>query len=164
RRIAIRIGINLGNIIAEDGDVFGDAVNIAARLESLADPGSICVSQTVYDEVADNIDFEFEDLGFKALKNIQRPVRVWRIAGATGDWPEDVNPWHIASLDKFDNRRAIAVLPFTNFSGDPEQEFFADGITEDIISRLAGLRAFPVIARNSSFNYKGKTVDIKEVG
>jgi len=164
RRIAIRIGINLGNIIAEDGDVFGDAVNIAARLESLADPCSICVSQTVYDEVADNIDFGFEDLGFKALKNIQRPVRVWRIAGATGDWPEDVNPWHVASLDKFDNRRAIAVLPFANFSGDPEQEFFADGITDDIIARLAGWRAFPVIARNSTFNYKGKTVDIKKVG
>ena len=137
-------------------------MNIAARLESLAGSGSIFVSQAVYDEVADQ--FEFEDLGFKTLKNIQRPVRVWRIAGATGDWPEDVNPWHITSLDEFDNRRAIAVLPFTNFSGDPEQEFFADGITEDIISRLAGWRAFPVIARNSSFNYKGKTVDIKKVG
>ena len=161
RRIAIRFGINLGNIIAEGGDVFGDAVNIAARLESLAGPGSICVSQAVYDEVADQ--FEFEDLGFKTLKNIQRPVRVWRIAGATGDWPEDVNPWHITSLDEFDNQHAIAVLPFTNFSGDPEQEFFADGITEDIISRLAGWRAFPVIARSSTFTYKGQKVDVKEV-
>jgi adenylate cyclase len=164
RRIAIRIGINLGNIIAEGGDVFGDAVNIAARLESLADPGSICLSQAVYDEVTDHIDFEFEDLDFKTLKNIQRPVRVWRVAGATGDWPEDVNPWHIPSLGEFDNRRAIAVLPFANFSGDSEQEFFADGITEDIISRLSGWRAFPVIARNSTFSYKGKTVDIKKVG
>jgi adenylate cyclase len=164
RRIAIRIGINLGNIIAEGGDVFGDAVNIAARLESLADPGSICVSQAVYDEVSANLDFEFEDLNFKTLKNIRQPVRVWRIPGAINDWPEDVNPWHVPSLEEFDNRRAIAVLPFTNFSGDPEQEFFADGITEDIISRLSGWRAFPVIARNSTFNYKGKTVDIKKVG
>jgi len=164
RRIAIRIGINLGTIIAEGGDVFGDAVNVAARLEALADPGSIYVSEVVYDKVADSLDFEFEDLGLKKLKNIQQPVRIRRTAGGTGDWPENVNPWPTTSLGELDNRRAIAVLPFMNFSGDPEQEFFADGITEDIISRLAGWRAFPVIARNSTFNYKGqKKVDVKEV-
>jgi adenylate cyclase len=164
RRIAIRIGINLGTIIAEGGDVFGDAVNVAARLEALADPGSIYVSEVVYDKVADSLDFEFEDLGLKKLKNIQQPVRIRRTAGGTGDWPENVNPWPTTSLGELDNRRAIAVLPFMNFSGDPDQEFFADGITEDIISRLAGWRAFPVIARNSTFNYKGqKKVDVKEI-
>ena len=164
RRIAIRIGINLGTIIAEGGDVFGDAVNVAARLEALAEPGSIYVSEIVYDKVADSLDFEFEDLGLKKLKNIQQPVGVRRTAGGTGDWPENVNPWPTTSLGELDNRRAIAVLPFMNFSGDPEQEFFADGITEDIISRLAGWRAFPVIARNSTFNYKGqKKIDVKEV-
>jgi adenylate cyclase len=163
RRIAIRIGINLGTIIAEGGDIFGDAVNVAARLEALADPGSIYVSEVVYDKVADSLDFEFEDLGLKKLKNIQQAVRIRRIAGGTGDWPEHVNPWPTTSLGELDNRRAIAVLPFINFSGDPEQEFFADGITEEIISRLAGWRAFPVIARNSTFNYKGQKVDVKEV-
>ena len=163
RRIAIRIGINLGTIIAEGGDVFGDAVNVAARLEALAEPGSIYVSEIVYDKVADSLDFEFEDLGLKKLKNIKEPVGIRRTAGGTGDWLEDVNPWPTTSLGELDNRRAIAVLPFVNFSGDPEQEFFADGITEDIISRLAGWRAFPVIARNSTFNYKGQKVDVREV-
>src|SRR5438045_208196 len=163
RRIAIRIGINLGTIIAEGGDVFGDAVNVAARLEALADPGSIYVSEVVYEKVADSLDFEFEDLGLKKLKNIQQPVRIRRTAGGTGDWPENVNPWPTTSLGELDNRRAIAVLPFMNFSGDPDQEFFADGITEDIISRLAGWRAFPIIASNSTFNYKGQKVDVKEV-
>ncbi len=163
RRIAIRIGINLGNIIAEEGDVFGDAVNIAARLEAIADPGSIYVSDAVYDQVADVVDFQFENLGPKELKNIRRQVTVWQMAGATADWPDDVDPWLTASSDEFANRRAIAVLPFVNFSGDPEQEYFADGITEDIISMLAGWRAFPVIARHSTFTYKGQTVDIKKV-
>jgi adenylate cyclase len=163
RRIAIRIGINHGNIIAEGGDVFGDAVNIAARLESLAESGSIYVSKTVYDQIANEVGLDFEDLGPKKLKNIQRPIGVWRMAGATGDWPDQVNPWQTPSLEEFDSRRAIAVLPFTNFSEDPAQEYFADGITEDIISRLAGWRAFPVIARNSTFTYKGQKVDVKEV-
>jgi len=164
RRIAMRVGINLGTVIAEGGDVFGDAVNIAARLEALAEPGSIYVSAAVYDQVADNVDFEFEDLGPKELKNIRRPVTVWRMAGATGDWPDHYGAAVAPSPADFDDRRAIAVLPFANFSGDPEQEFFADGITEDIISLLAGWRAFPVIARNSTFTYKGQTVDIKKVG
>src|SRR6266545_4358084 len=164
RRIAIRIGINLGNIIAEDSDVFGDALNVAARLEAIAEPGSIFVSDAVYDQIADVAEFQFENLGPKELKNIRRQVTVWRMAGATADLPDDVDPWLTASSDEFANRRAIAVLPFVNFSGDPEQEYFADGITEDIISLLAGWRAFPVIARNSTFTYKGQTVDIKKVG
>ncbi len=164
RRIAMRIGINLGDIILEGGDVFGDGVNIAARLEALAEPGSIYVSGIVHDQVADRVKFDFEDLGPKELKNIRRPIHVYRMGGATTDRPGTADAAAGASLPRFDDRRAIAVLPFANFSGDPEQEFFADGITEDIISMLAGWRAFPVIARNSTFTYKGRTVDIKEVG
>jgi adenylate cyclase len=164
QRIAMRIGINLGDIIAEGGDVFGDGVNIAARLEALAEPGSIYVSGIVHDQVADKVEFDFEDLGPKELKNIRRPIHVYRMAGATADRPAEHGAAAAVGAAGFDDRRAIAVLPFANFSGDPEQEFFADGITEDIISLLAGWRAFPVIARNSTFTYKGQTVDVKKVG
>jgi adenylate cyclase len=167
RRIAMRIGINFGDIIVEDGDVFGDGVNIAARVEALAKPGSVYVSEIVRNQVADKVDFDFEDLGPQDLKNIARPIRVYRMAGELAELSEDLlaaGAMLAASAPAFDDRRAIAVLPFANFSGDPEQEFFADGITEDIISMLAGWRAFPVIARNSTFTYKGKAVDIKKVG
>ena len=162
RRIALRIGINLGDIIVERGDVFGDGVNIAARLEALAEPGSIYVSGIVHDQVADKINFEFEDLGPKELKNIRRPIHVYRMAGASVERPDATHA--AVTPPGFDDHRAIAVLPFANFSDDPEQEFFADGISEDIISLLAGWRAFPVIARNSTFTYKGQTVDIRKVG
>src|SRR5580704_5878302 len=162
QRIALRIGINLGDIVVESGDIFGDGVNIAARLEALAEPGSIYVSENVRDQIAGKVDFDFIDLGPKALKNITRPVRVYQMGGKKS---EAGNPsTAVASPLEFDDRRAVAVLPFANFSGDPEQEFFADGITEDIIALLAGWRAFPVIARHSTFTYKGKTVDIKKVG
>ena len=166
QRIAMRIGINLGDIIAESGDIFGDGVNIAARLEALAEPGSIFVSEMAYHHVADKVDFDFEDLGPHNLKNIRRPVRIYRMGGKKTDQSADLDDIETvaASPSTFDDRRAIAVLPFANFSVDPEQEFFADGITEDIITMLAGWRAFPVIARNSTFTYKGKTVDIKKVG
>ena len=167
QRIAMRIGINFGDIIAEEGDIFGDGVNIAARVEALAKPGSVYVSETVHDQVADKVDFDFEDLGPQDLKNIARPIRVYRIAGEMAELSEELlaaGARLAARAPAFDDRRAIAVLPFANFSGDPEQEFFADGITEDIISMLAGWRAFPVIARNSTFTYKGKAVDIKKVG
>jgi adenylate cyclase len=164
QRIAMRIGINLGDIIAEAGDVFGDGVNIAARLEALAEPGSIYVSGIVHDQVVDKVDFDFEDLGPKELKNIRRPIQVYRMAGSSFDRADDSEVGAPAGQADFDGHRAIAVLPFANFSGDPEQEFFADGISEDIISLLAGWRAFPVIARNSTFTYKGQTVDIKKVG
>jgi adenylate cyclase len=165
QRIAVRIGINLGDIIFEADDIFGDGVNIAARLEALAEPGSIYVSEVVHGQVADKVDFSFEDLGRRELKNIKRPVHVYRMAGNKADLPQDLDTAAVAtSPPGFDDRRAIAVLPFANFSGDPEQEFFADGITEDIITMLAGWRAFPVIARNSTFTYKGKTVGIKKVG
>ncbi|MBV8507293.1 MAG: adenylate/guanylate cyclase domain-containing protein, partial [Alphaproteobacteria bacterium] len=166
QRIAMRIGINFGDIIAEEGDIFGDGVNIAARVEQLAKPGSVYVSELVHQQVSGNVDFDFEDLGPQSLKNIARPIRVYRMAGAMAALSEDliVAATLAASAPGFDDRRAIAVLPFANFSGDPEQEFFADGITEDIISMLAGWRAFPVIARNSTFTYKGQTVDVKKVG
>jgi adenylate cyclase len=165
RRIAMRIGINLGDIIVEGGDVFGDGVNIAARLEALAEPGAIYVSGIVHDQVVDRVEFDFEDLGPKELKNIRRPIHVYRMGGEKAKQAEEfVEAGAPVSLPGFDDRRAIAVLPFANFSGDSEQEFFADGITEDIITMLAGWRAFPVIARNSTFTYKGQTVDIKKVG
>ena len=167
QRIAMRIGINLGDVIIEGGDVFGDGVNIAARVGALAKPGSVYVSESVHDRVAGEIDLGFEDLGPQDLKNISRPIRVYRMAGEMAELSEELVSAAIkdsTSPAGFEDRRAIAVLPFANFSGDPEQEFFADGITEDIISMLAGWRAFPVIARNSTFIYKGKTVDIKKVG
>jgi adenylate cyclase len=167
QRIAMRIGINFGDIIVEEGDMFGDGVNIAARVEALARPGSVYVSETVYDRFADKIDLDFEDLGPQSLKNIARPIRVYRMAGEMAELSEALvasGPKVEAPPSGFDDRGAIAVLPFANFSGDPEQEFFADGITEDIISLLAGWRAFPVIARNSTFTYKGQTVDVKKVG
>jgi adenylate cyclase len=167
QRIAMRIGINFGDIIAEEGDIFGDGVNIAARVEALAKPGSVYISEIVHKQITDKADFDFEDLGPQALKNIERPIRVYRMAGEMAELSEELvaaAATFSASPPEFDDRRAIAVLPFANFSGDPEQEFFADGITEDIISMLAGWRAFPVIARNSTFTYKGKTVDIKKVG
>jgi adenylate cyclase len=166
QRIAMRIGINFGDIIAEEGDVFGDGVNIAARVEALAKLGSVYVSDVVHQQVADKVDFEFENLGPQSLKNIARPIRVYRMAGELAELSEELVAAAIftSSAPNFDDRRAIAVLPFANFSGDPEQEFFADGITEDIISMLAGWRAFPVIARASTFTYKGRTVDIKKVG
>jgi adenylate cyclase len=166
QRIAMRVGINFGDIIAEEGDIFGDGVNIAARVEALAKPGSVYVSEIVHQQVAGKVDFDFEDLGPQSLKNIARPITVFRMAGEMAKLSEDLvaAATLAASAPDFDDRRAIAVLPFANFSGDPEQEFFADGITEDIISMLAGWRAFPVIARNSTFTYKGKTVDVKKVG
>jgi len=167
QRIAMRIGINLGDIIAEGGDVFGDGVNIAARIEALAEPGSVFISETVYHHIVDKVDFQFEDLGPQSLKNIRRPVRVYRMGVETFRElaePGGVEPFIAKSSPRFNDRHAIAVLPFACFSGDPAQEFFADGITEDIITMLAGWRAFPVIARNSTFTYKGKTVDVKKVG
>jgi adenylate cyclase len=167
RRVALRIGINLDDIIVEDGDIFGDGVNVAARLEALAEPGSVYVSEAVHDRVAGKVDFDFVDLGPKNLKNISRPIRVYRMAVDVAKQSaglDTAGAVSAASPAGVDDRHAIAVLPFLNFSGDPEQEFLADGITEDIIAMLAGWRAFPVIARNSTFTYKGKSVDIKKVG
>jgi adenylate cyclase len=157
-RIELRIGINLGDVIVEGDDLYGDGVNIAARIEALADAGGVFVSNTVYDHVRDRLPFVFEDLGEQQVKNIARPVRVYRVR-ATGDARQPLRP-ALALPDK----PSIAVLPFTNMGGDPEQEFFADGMVDDIITALSRYPSLFVIARNSSFTYKGRAVDVKQVG
>jgi adenylate cyclase len=159
RRIEFRMGINLGDIIRDGRDIFGDGVNTAARLEALAEPGSICVSRVVRDQVRDKVDFGFEDLGEQSFKNIARPVRVFRVAATSTTRPSG-QPTALPLPDK----PSVAVLPFTNMSGDPEQEFFADGIAEDVITALSRYPSLFVIARNSSFTYKGRAVDVKQIG
>ncbi|HEY5759711.1 MAG TPA: adenylate/guanylate cyclase domain-containing protein, partial [Steroidobacter sp.] len=163
-RIQFRIGINVGDIIIDGGDIFGDGVNVAARLEALADPGGIMVSSVVHDQVRDKLSFAFEDLGEQTVKNIARPVGVHRVhlAESAVSVARSATP-QIRRESAQSDRPSIAVLPFASMSGDPEQEYFADGITEDIITSLSKLRWFFVIARNSSFSYKGKTVDVKRV-
>jgi adenylate cyclase len=156
KRIEFRIGINLGDIILDDDDIYGDGVNIAARLEALAEPGGICVSRVVYDQVRDKLDLAFENLGEQQVKNIARLVHVYRVLT---DKPASTKA-PLALPDK----PSIAVLPFQNLSGDPEQEYFADGMVEEIITALSRIRWLFVIARNSSFTYKGHNVDIKQVG
>ena len=154
-RIEFRIGINMGDVIIEGEDIYGDGVNIAARLEGLAEPGAIFVSRAVRDSVRDKLGIELEDLGEKPVKNIARPVRVFRIGRANGKAR--------TAAPTVPDKPSIAVLPFANISGDPEQEYFADGVSEDIVTGLSKLRWFFVIARNSSFAYKGKAVDVKRV-
>jgi adenylate cyclase len=156
KRTEFRIGINLGDVIAEDHDIFGDGVNIAARLEALAEPRDICVSRIVYDQVRDKLDFAFEDIGEQSLKNIARPVRVYRvsIAGNTATKAPLALP----------DKPSLAVLPFQNLSSDPEQEYFVDGVVEEIITAISRLPWLFVIARNSSFAYKGKSPDLRQVG
>jgi adenylate cyclase len=158
-RIDFRVGIHQGDIVVEDGDIFGDGVNIAARLEGLAEPGGICVSARVQEDAAGKLDVAFADLGEQPLKNIARPVRVFRIA-ASAPFPVTAMAVPLTLPDK----PSVAVLPFTNMSGDPGQEFFADGIAEDVITALSRYPSLFVIARNSSFTYKGCTVDVKQVG
>jgi adenylate cyclase len=161
RRIRFRIGINLGDVIAEEHDIFGDGVNVAARLEALAEPGGICVSRVVRDQVRDRLDYTFEDLGEQQVKNIARPVRVYRVRDiGAADTPLAPTPPELPLPDK----PSIAVLPFQNMSGDPEQEYFADGMVEEIITALSRIRWLFVIARNSTFTYKGQAVDAKRVG
>jgi TolB-like protein/class 3 adenylate cyclase/Tfp pilus assembly protein PilF len=156
RRIVLRVGVNVGDVIVEDGDLFGDGVNVAARLEALAEPGTIYVSGAVHSHVRSKIQSGFEDLGEQALKNMVEPVRVYKLIYTPGS---QVNP----AVPKA-AQPSIAVLPFTNMSGDPEQGYFSDGVTEDIITELSRFRDLLVIARNSSFRYRGKDVDIRQVG
>jgi TolB-like protein/class 3 adenylate cyclase len=158
RRIELRIGIHQGDIVVEDSDIFGDGVNVAARLEALAEPGGVCVSARVREDAAGRLDLAFADLGEQSLKNIARPIRVFRVGSPNVPTPPVQAP--IPLPDK----PSIAVLPFQNMSGDPEQEVFADGMVEDITTALSKLRWFFVIARNSSFAYKGHPVDVKQVG
>jgi adenylate cyclase len=162
KRIEFRIGINLGDVIAEEHDIFGDGVNVAARLEGLAEPGGICVSRVVRDQVRDKLDFVFEDLGEQQVKNIARPVRVYRVRddGIAAKNPSARGQSALPLPDK----PSIVVLPFVNMSNDPEQEFFADGIAEDVITALSRYPSLFVIARNSSFTYKDRAVDVKQIG
>jgi adenylate cyclase len=161
-KIVLRIGINLGDVIIEGDDIYGDGVNIAARLEPLAEPGGICVSSIVNESVGNRIDVHFRDAGEISVKNIDRPIRVWK-------WHPRAAP-DLAKPKPMEEKAApaalasIAILPFTNMSGDPEQEYFSDGISEDIITDLSKIAGLTVIARNSSFTYKGRSVDIRTVG
>jgi adenylate cyclase len=160
--IVLRIGINLGDVIIENDDIYGDGVNIAARLEPLAEPGGICVSSIVHESVGNRIDVRFQDGGDISVKNIDRPIRVWK-------WHPDktdvaANRSNAANATPYVETPSIAVLPFTNMSGDPEQEYFSDGISEDVITDLSKIAGLMVISRNSSFTYKGRSVDIRAVG
>ena len=160
RRMLFRIGINIGDVIHDDARIYGDGINIAARLEALAAPGGVLLSQAVHDQVRDRLDLVFDDLGECELKNIARPVRVYRLRIPTESKADPVPGTTLQLPDK----PSIAVLPFLNMSGDPEQEYFADGIVEDILTGLSRLRWLFVIARNSSFSYKGRNVDVRQVG
>ena len=159
QKIELRIGIHVGDIIIEEGDIFGDGVNVAARLEGIAEPGGICVSDDAYRQMRDKFDTAFEDAGEQQLKNIARPVRVYRVKFGESGVPQPAAP-ALALPDK----PSIAVLPFQNMSGDPEQEYFADGMVDDIITGLSRIKWLFVIARNTTFTYKGKAVDVKQVG
>jgi TolB-like protein/class 3 adenylate cyclase len=157
--IELRIGINVGDIVVEEGDIFGDGVNVAARLEGLAEPGGICVSARVQEDSAGKLDLVFEDIGEQQLKNIARRVRAYRVV--TGGGPAMTQPGADPPLP---DKPSIAVLPFQNMSGDPEQEYFVDGMVEEIITALSRIRWLFVLARNSSFSYKGLSPDVKRVG
>ncbi|WP_455372010.1 adenylate/guanylate cyclase domain-containing protein [Limibacillus halophilus] len=164
RRIDFRIGINLGDVIVEDDDIFGDGVNLAARLEQMAQPGGICISQMVRDQVGERMKLEFQDLGEQPMKNISRPVRAYAVK--LEGLPES-NESGAAKPQKDKTETAqkpsLAVLPFTNMSGDSEQEFFTDGLTEDIITELSRFHELTVISRNSTFTYKGRAVNVREI-
>jgi adenylate cyclase len=162
RRIIFRIGINIGDIIVEGDDIYGDGVNVAARLEALAEPGGICISRTVFNHVRNKVALAFEDLGESQVKNIPDPIHVYRVDLFRMD-TESVSRESDAGTLPLPDKPSIAVLPFDNLSGDPEQEFFADGMAEEIITALSHYRWFFVIARNSSFTYKGRAVDVTQV-
>jgi adenylate cyclase len=160
RRIEFRIGVNLGDVIVEGGDIFGDGVNVAARLEALAESGGICVSAIVHDQVQGKLDCDFDDIGEQRLKNINRPVRVYRVRDACAGG----NSLPTRTTLPLPDKPSIAALPFTNLSGDPDQDYFADGMVEEIITALARIRWLFVIARNSTFAYKGRAIDAKQIG
>jgi adenylate cyclase len=167
RRMLYRIGINLGDILIEGDDILGDGVNVAARLEGIAEPGGICISSSAYDQVRGKVAVEFADLGEQRLKNIDRPVRVYAATlsshvGTVAPQPASSQP-EVQKPLALPNKPSIAVLPFQNMSGDPEQEYFSDGMVEEIITALSRFKSLFVIARNSSFTFKGKAVNIKQV-
>jgi TolB-like protein/class 3 adenylate cyclase len=166
QRIEFRIGIHVGDIIIDDNDIFGDGVNVAARLEGIADPGGVCISDDAYRQVRGKIDMTCNDLGPQNLKNIAEPMRAWRVqlGGQGAAKPQPISPAGQAPLLALPDKPSIAVLPFQNMSGDTDQEYFADGMVEDIITALSRFKSLFVTARNSSFVYKGKAVDIRQVG
>src|SRR5580692_3383764 len=161
-RIEFRVGINLGDVIIDGDDIFGDGVNVAARLETLSDPGGICVSRVVRDQVRDKLALTFEDMGERQVKNIARPVRAHRIRIDVPSAPPP--PAVAATALTLPDKPSVAVLPFQNMSGDPEQEYFVDGVVDDIVTGLSRIKWLFVIARNSSFTFKGRAVDVKQVG
>jgi len=166
QRIRFRIGVNLGDVIVEERDIFGDGVNVAARLEALAEPGSICISRMVRDQIRDKLPYPFEDRGEQTVKNIARPLRVYSWHPETvGDLPAAIVP-HTPSISQpaVAPRLSIVVLPFTNLSNDPEQQYFADGITEDLTTDLSRLENMLVISRNTAFTYRNKPIDTKQIG
>jgi adenylate cyclase len=159
RRIEVRIGVHQGDVVVEGSDLLGDGVNIAARLEGLAEPGGICVSGRVHEDAAGKIALDAKDMGEQNLKNIARPVRAYRVSTSSGEIKKEGDGPALPLPDK----PSLAVLPFQNMSGDPEQEYFADGLSEDIITALSRMHSLFVIARNSTFTYKGRSVDVKQV-
>ncbi len=164
RQITYRIGINIGDIMVEGDDIYGDGVNVAARLEGLAEPGGICVSRTVFNHVTNKVDLGFEDLGEQKVKNIPEPLRVYRVNLAQTEVPRLKSVFTTEQTLTLPDKPSIAVLPFDNMSGDPEQDYFADGITEDIITELSRFKSLFVTARNSTFSFKGQSLEVKEVG
>src|SRR5215831_14753743 len=157
RRMQYRMGINVGDVMFDDARIYGDGINVAARLESIAEPGGICISSKVYEEIRGKVQLGYEDIGEQQLKNITYPVRVYRVrTNLLSARPATVLP--------LPEKPSIAVLPFENLSGDPEQGYFADGMVEEIITALSRIHWLLVIARNSSFTYKGRAVDVKQVG
>jgi TolB-like protein/class 3 adenylate cyclase/Tfp pilus assembly protein PilF len=166
KRIEFRIGIHVGDIIIDDNDIFGDGVNIAARLEGIAEPGGVCISDDAQRQIRGKVDIAFDDMGPQTLKNIAEPMRAWRLRTdqALASTAQPKPPAEAAPGLALPEKPSIAVLPFQNMSGDAEQEYFADGMAEDIITALSRFKSLFVIARNSSFTYKGKAVDIKQVG
>jgi len=159
RRIEFRMGVNVGDIIIEDGDIFGDSVNIAARLEALAEPGGICLSAAAHEQVRDRLDLDFDDLGEQQVKNITRPVLTYAVA--LGGSSRGALP--VAAPLPLPDKPSLAVLPFQNLTGDADQEYFVDGMVEEITTAIARLPWLFVIARSSAFTYKGKPVDVKQV-
>src|SRR6266700_2921075 len=162
KRLVFRVCINIGDIIVEANDIFGDGVNIAARLEGISEPGGICISSSAYDQVRGKVAVEFADMGVQNLKNIARPVRVYAVV-REGLGPPTTNASSTPSRVSAP-RLSIVVLPFANIGGDPEQDFFVDGVTESLTTDLSRISGSFVIARNSAFSYKGKAIDVKKLG
>ena len=157
RQMLLRIGVNLGDILIEGDDILGDGVNVAARLESIAEPGSICISSSAYEQVCGKVAVEFADLGEQTLKNIARPIRAYTVRGSA-------SAHQIAPLPSSAPHLSLVVLPFANIGGDPEQEYFVDGVTESLTTDLSRISGAFVIARNTAFTFKGKAIDVKRLG